>query len=1176
MTMRLNVKSNASAGNVTLNIYDETNAANIVASEQLQLSNDTAGALSKVGFTIPATCTSLSYTITALPEAGSPVTRVDDIIAELAVTSLLETSVEVPVVTEWQGYTPTFQGFGTPTAIEFEWRQVGQDVEIRGKFTSGTVTAVEGRIGLPGGLTSAGTSLIPSIQIVGNAARGENGVAGAYNVLIEPSVSYVTFALGSSTTSGLAKVNGANLVNAGASFALFAKVPCAGLSATTTKTIDLTQSGLVQNSDDVLVVSGNAGQSITANVTDIPFANVQNSIGSVGTWNGTQLTILESGIYSFHVGVQFTTSLARAVRFAFNGVNSTNIGDYYAGGIHIGSYTGYLTAGTVVSVRVENAGGTLTNTTQHRLEVSRQSSLKQVSVSSDQKIKIPTSELRFEGASSRGAVATSIVRFATLAKIRGDAFTVTSTANDGTFVTMRKSGMLDVTASIVMPTATTVRITKNQTNLTSSGTASEIMASETQGYSGTANVSITYSGFVAAGDIIRVTADLNPTSFDTNSFNLSFQEQDIAVSVTNTLPQFSESDSSVRVDTANGYGSSGTRIRRFSNIRENIGTDIEYIDSATDGARFVVKSDGIYNISYSESCTAAFYAGITKNSSSLTTNVSDLPDSEVLAIGYTPTATSSATASWQGYLTVGDIIRPQSNGIAASVNPVVFTISKVGKPNVTGVDVTPFVKIPQPIIGTARLVGHSAYSSGQIFDSIQNEDSQGLFTINNNSPATTITFNKNCYIDVHYTRQGSVMVNNATYVYIHVNGNTVAAAGSGSSGNTDTECQTVSFSGKVYTGDVITFIQGGVGVNAPAYGDDFCNANIKAQAASDSIITASESFSTDTASLQYAGSGAYTLSTLANAPVGTFITFTYAANTNTRTQTTTAPTQTTASMNVNGIQVFGRAYNAASTAASPSVVAIQVGKGFKGWTGTLYAGLSKTNSISYDFYASGTASEIGALYRSYDELTGILTFDAGVRNSTSNTTHFMGVAADITSPTNGYLVINASKSPALVGVPLLQPRIALVSNVLASNASTQVIPGSTWTTVNINTLNDPSGVVTGLASNQISLLPGQYYFESFVSLLSNSSVGTTNGHTRIRNITAGSTSLSGHKVQFINLANVTDIPSLCQGYVTITTPSVFEIQTFLSSGAGGNIGGASVADTSENKTPVLIKITKVK
>ncbi|NDD53825.1 hypothetical protein EBZ39_08085, partial [bacterium] len=70
-------------------------------------------------------------------------------------------------VTDWQSYTPTFTAFGTATNIQFQWRRVGSDVEIRGKFTLGVTTGSEARITLPPGLTSADTARIPSIQIVG-------------------------------------------------------------------------------------------------------------------------------------------------------------------------------------------------------------------------------------------------------------------------------------------------------------------------------------------------------------------------------------------------------------------------------------------------------------------------------------------------------------------------------------------------------------------------------------------------------------------------------------------------------------------------------------------------------------------------------------------------------------------------------------------------------------------------------------------------------------------------------------------------------------------------------------------------------------------------------------------------------------------------------------------------
>jgi hypothetical protein len=187
-------------------------------------------------------------------------------------------------------------------------------------------------------------------------------------------------------------------------------------------------------------------------------------------------------------------------------------------------------------------------------------------------------------------------------------------------------------------------------------------------------------------------------------------------------------------------------------------------------------------------------------------------------------------------------------------------------------------------------------------------------------------------------------------------------------------------------------------------------------ATSPSIVTASESFSTDTASLAYAGSATYTLSTLASAPVGTFITFTYASTSNTRTQTNAAaPTQTTADMAINGIQLFTRAYNAASTAASPSVVAIQIGKGLKGVSRNLYQSVGKVNAGSLDIEVHSSTNQNGIALKDYNEQTGILMLDAGYCHVATITTSNM-LFSDLSSSTSGYLVINASKNPALTGI----------------------------------------------------------------------------------------------------------------------------------------------------------------
>src|SRR5690606_14204021 len=44
---------------------------------------------------------------------------------------------------DWQTYTPTFQGFGTVSNVAFKYRKNGPNLEIEGVFTTGTPTATE-------------------------------------------------------------------------------------------------------------------------------------------------------------------------------------------------------------------------------------------------------------------------------------------------------------------------------------------------------------------------------------------------------------------------------------------------------------------------------------------------------------------------------------------------------------------------------------------------------------------------------------------------------------------------------------------------------------------------------------------------------------------------------------------------------------------------------------------------------------------------------------------------------------------------------------------------------------------------------------------------------------------------------------------------------------------------
>lgn len=1055
MTLRLNAKSNASAGNVTINIYDETNAANIVASEQLQLSTDTSGAISRVGFTIPATCASISYTITALPEAGSPVTRIDDIIAELAVTSLLETSVEVPVVTAWQSYTPTFQGFGTggtgPTNIEFEWRQVGGNVEIRGKFTSGTSTAVEARIGLPAGLTSAGTSVIPSLQITGVSTRSISD-AGSFHVLIEPSVTYLTLGRMNATNSGLTKITGSNFLGLSDTASFFASVPCAGLSATSTKTIPLTQSGLIQEADSEFYGAGNAGQTITAGVTRIPFA-AQSMLGSAITWDGDTATINEAGIYEISGSTSFTAAGDHRIYIVPSDGNSAFIsGISSASGTRLFAHTRHFNVGDSFYILSATTGGTLTNSQSlHHIHICKQGSLKQVAVSSDQKITIPTSELRFEGASARGTgTETAIVQFDSVAKIRGDAFTVNNA--NGTSITMLKAGKIDISTVVATVAGTrTLQITKNQQTRTAlSSTAYEILSESVLNTTANPRIPLAYSGFVNVGDVIRVAADFTPSNSAEVQLNLSFQEQDISVSVTNTLPQFSESDSSIQVSGANGFGSTNTLYRRFSSVVQNIGSDIIYTDSSTDGASFTVMSSGIYHISYSETSTA------NTNSMDIRIHVDSslvATDNQVYATA--STAQKYASTSFSAYLVAGQVVTARvANAANNNGTYCYFAISKVGKPNVTGVDVTPFVNVPQPE-SQGSVIDFGAFGIATLTGSPTSSFGSGIYSYNSTTGVYTIL--KTCKVSASLYGTSNAASEAVIRIYknggLRVSGHTNSALGRG---------DTVSFTELAYPGDVFDFRNDANTFNS---GRGF----FFAEAASDQILTAPETFSTDTAPLTYANAATYTLSTLANAPVGTYITFTYAANTNTRTQTTLTnrPTQTDADMNTNGILIYTRAYNAASTAAQPACIAIQIGKGLKGKSLDLYKSTGKVNAGSIDTTLPSSTSENGIGFKEYNEATGILIIDSGSKRSTLNTLHNFVFGDDFSVQASGYLVINASKNPALTGFGL--NRIAM--------RATSTAGGSIGTSATLQTFAEEAFDTNGAWNGNTFTAPEDGYYQ---------------------------------------------------------------------------------------------------
>lgn len=136
-------------------------------------------------------------------------------------------------------------------------------------------------------------------------------------------------------------------------------------------------------------------------------------------------------------------------------------------------------------------------------------------------------------------------------------------------------------------------------------------------------------------------------------------------------------NSQVRVSTANGYGSTATKIKRYSTVIENTGSDITYADSATNGASWTINVSGRYSISVTASAAATSYYGISRNSNQLTTSVQSITDSHILNIAKT-IGGDHDSVSWVGYLTAGDVIRAHTEGSATSgAGPERVTVSRI-------------------------------------------------------------------------------------------------------------------------------------------------------------------------------------------------------------------------------------------------------------------------------------------------------------------------------------------------------------------------------------------------------------------------------------------------------------------------------------------------------------------
>ncbi len=135
----------------------------------------------------------------------------------------------------------------------------------------------------------------------------------------------------------------------------------------------------------------------------------------------------------------------------------------------------------------------------------------------------------------------------------------------------------------------------------------------------------------------------------------------------------------VRLNSPNGYGSTNNKIRRFTNVVNNVGPDITYADSATLGATFTINTDGVYSVSTSGNFDGGNTLGLSINSTQLTSSINAIDIGDVLAIGQTAGASLSTTISAVFYAASGAVVRVHNSGAVngAGAQTHQFTIARV-------------------------------------------------------------------------------------------------------------------------------------------------------------------------------------------------------------------------------------------------------------------------------------------------------------------------------------------------------------------------------------------------------------------------------------------------------------------------------------------------------------------
>lgn len=152
--------------------------------------------------------------------------------ASSAQGSLADTALQpadlAAIITPWVAYTPSFQGFGTPTDVSARSRRIGSNLEVMIQFTSGTSTADQGRVGIgfdgTDGNVDVASWVDSSSQLLG---KFHNTLTSSFSggLVSMAGADYLCFV---NQNNGLSLRDGDAVANSGTIMSLMASIPIEG------------------------------------------------------------------------------------------------------------------------------------------------------------------------------------------------------------------------------------------------------------------------------------------------------------------------------------------------------------------------------------------------------------------------------------------------------------------------------------------------------------------------------------------------------------------------------------------------------------------------------------------------------------------------------------------------------------------------------------------------------------------------------------------------------------------------------------------------------------------------------------------------------------------------------------------------------------------------------------